>query len=265
MRKRVNIDKKNDMITYAIGIAGVVLLITLVILFYNITKSGSSTVEGAKSAQFSAKEENNTNNNTILEQASSKIGEKLNETKNAVIDETENIAINTNTVTDKVKQNTASNSTKQEESKESKEEVKKEEVKKELVFSKPVEGEIIKEFAKDTLIYSNTLNEWTTHLGVDIKAEKTTVVKAAEDGTVKYIKNDPRYGLTIVIEHIDGYSTIYANLLTTEFVEEGEKVEKGQTIGTVGNTAVFEIADESHLHFEILKDNVQLDPGSYLK
>lgn len=261
MRKRANIDKKKDMLTYAIGIAGVILLITLVILFYNIAKTGSSTVEGAKSAEFSAKVENNTNNNTILEQASSKIEEKLNETKNEVMNETENIAINTNITNDKVEQEkTTNNSNEQKENKESKEEEKKE-----LVFSKPVEGEIIKEFAKDTLIYSNTLNEWTTHLGIDIKADKTTVVKAAEAGTVKYIKNDPRYGLTIVIEHIDGYSTIYANLLTTEFVVEGEKVEKGQTIGTVGNTAVFEIADESHLHFEILKDNVQLDPSSYLK
>ena len=46
---------------------------------------------------------------------------------------------------------------------------------------------------------------------------------------------------------------------------EGEKVEKGQSIGTVGNTAVFEIADEPHLHFEILKDSIQVDPSIYLK
>ena len=98
------------------------------------------------------------------------------------------------------------------------------------------------------MIYSETLKEWVTHLGIDIKADKTTVVKAAEAGTVKSIKNDPRYGLTIVIDHGDGMQTVYANLLTSEFVVEGEKVEKGQSIGTVGNTAVFEIADEPHLH-----------------
>ena len=46
---------------------------------------------------------------------------------------------------------------------------------------------------------------------------------------------------------------------------EGEKVSTGQTIGTVGNTATFEIADESHLHFEILKDNIQVDPTIYIK
>lgn len=135
----------------------------------------------------------------------------------------------------------------------------------ELNFAKPVEGEIVKEFAKDNLLYSATLQEWTVHTGVDISAEKTTVVKAAEAGTVKSIKNDPRYGLTIVVEHANGFETVYANLLSSEFVVEGEKVEKGQSLGTVGNTAAFEIADEPHLHFEILKDSIQVDPSIYLK
>ena len=146
----------------------------------------------------------------------------------------------------------------------SKQTTKKEE-KKEIKFEKPVEGEIIKEFAKDNLVFSNTLNEWTTHVGIDIKAAKTTVVKASYEGTVESIKNDPRYGLTVIIEHDDGYKTVYSNLLTSEFVVEGERVTTGQTIGTVGNTATFEVADESHLHFEILKDNVQVDPTIYIK
>lgn len=157
--------------------------------------------------------------------------------------------------------NTTSNTTNSGTSKET----KTEEAKVELSFSMPVDGEIVREFAKDNLIYSETLQEWVTHTGIDIKAEKTTVVKAAEAGTVKSIKNDPRYGLTIVIEHEGNFQTVYSNLLTSEFVVEGEKVEKGQSIGTVGNTAVFEIADEPHLHFEIIKDSIQVDPSIYLK
>ena len=136
---------------------------------------------------------------------------------------------------------------------------------KELSFQRPVEGEIVREFAQDNLVYSATLEEWVTHNGIDIKADKTTVVKSAEAGVVKSIKNDPRYGLTIVIEHDDVYQTVYSNLLTSEFVVEGETVEKGQSIGTVGNSAVFEITDEPHLHFEILKDSVQVDPLIYLE
>src|SRR5699024_5270342 len=109
----------------------------------------------------------------------------------------------------------------------SKEEANKEkEEAKNPVFQMPVEGEIIKKLAKTNLVYSNTLGEWVTHNGIDIKADKTTVVKAAEEGTIKSIKNDPRYGLTIVIDHSNDYSTVYSNLLSAEFVVVGEKVEK---------------------------------------
>ena len=138
-------------------------------------------------------------------------------------------------------------------------------VEKDPTFQKPMEGELLKEFAKDSLLYSETLKEWTTHLGVDIKAERASVVKAAADGTVQYIKNDPRYGLTIIIEHSNGFESLYANLLTTEFVSEGEKVKAGQTIGTVGDSSIYEITDESHLHFEILKNNENVNPCNYIQ
>lgn len=128
----------------------------------------------------------------------------------------------------------------------------------------PLRGEIIKEFAKDSLVFSNTLQEWITHNGIDIKADKTSVVKCAANGTVTAIKNDPRYGLTVIINHDNGYQTIYSNLLTAEFVIKGEKVEKGQSIGTVGNSSSFESADEYHLHFEFLKDSEYLDPTIYM-
>lgn len=132
-------------------------------------------------------------------------------------------------------------------------------------FMYPVEGEIMREFAKDKFVFSETLQEWVCHTGVDIKADRTTIVKASEEGVIVAIKNDPRYGLTIIIEHVNGFKTIYSNLLTTEFVSEGEKIEKGQSIGTVGNSAAFEIIDPPHLHFEILKDEVNVDPTLYLK
>lgn len=134
-----------------------------------------------------------------------------------------------------------------------------------LEFVSPVNGEIIKDFAMDNLIYSNTLEEWTTHPGIDIKAEKTSIVTASENGIVESIKNDPRYGLTITISHNNGFKTIYSNLLTTEFVTENEEVEKGETIGTIGESASFEIADTSHLHFEMYKDGELVNPTIYFR
>ena len=192
------------------------------------------------------------------ESASSSIGKTVEESKSEIKEEIKNETQNKVTENNIDKTTQTSTATKVD----VKPVVKKE---KNPTFKSPIKGEIQKEYAKESLIYSETLKEWTTHLGVDIKAERATVVKAAADGTVKYIKNDPRYGLTIIIEHTNGFETRYANLLTTEFVSEGEKVKVGQTIGTVGDSAICEIVDESHLHFEILKNSESVDPSKYIK
>ena len=102
-------------------------------------------------------------------------------------------------------------------------------------------------------------------LGIDIKADKASSVCASEAGTIKSIKNDPRYGLTITISHDDGYETVYSNLLSAEFVKEGDKVVQSQAIGTVGESASFEIADVPHLHFEIYKNGEVINPTSVMK
>ena len=96
-------------------------------------------------------------------------------------------------------------------------------------------------------------------------ANKATVVKSAANGVVYAKKNDPRYGLTVIVNHDNGYQTVYANLLTAEYVVEGENIEAGQTIGTIGNSATFEIADEYHLHFELLKDGTYVNPITYIE
>ena len=260
-------------------IAGGVILLLIIGLIIGMSMYSSSVNKNAKqftSEQIASLVPNNTEDDTTseAESASSSIGKSVDESKNTTNNTTNNTVTNNTTKqnnTTNTTTNTASKSVSK--SKKDAENLTKQEnttksttkETKEISFAKPVEGDSIREFAKDNLVYSETLQEWVTHLGIDIKANKTTVVKASADGTVKSIKNDPRYGLTIIIDHDDGYQTIYSNLLTTEFVVEGEKVKQGQSIGTVGNTAVFEISDESHLHFEILKDSEQLDPNIYIK
>lgn len=271
-RVKDNTQKKSvqdKIIMYSIiGVAALAIILVGLLMY---SKQLSDEVEeGTMTLEQMSNVNNQTNTNT--ESVSTEVGKSVEEAENEM-NSTNNTNTNTatNTTTNtKNSTNTSINITKQNETKttnttSSKTTEKKEETKKELSFQKPVDGEIMKGYAKDNLVYSETLQEWTTHLGIDIKAEKTTVVKAAEAGTVKSIKNDPRYGLTIVIEHNDGYETVYSNLLSSEFVVEGEKVERGQSIGTVGNTAAFEVADEPHLHFEILKDSIPIDPTTYMK
>ena len=207
-----------------------------------------------------------------FESASTEIGKTVEEAKNEIEEEnivneviSENVSANSNIGNNAQKTNEFTENKKESNKKQSdvNEEIKEEE-KKQIKFIAPVKGQIIREFAADSLVYSETLQEWIIHKGVDIKADKTTVVVAACDGKVQSIKNDPRYGLTVIISHDEGYKTVYANLLTAEFVVEGEEVTEGQTIGTVGNTASFEINDDYHLHFELLKDNEWCDPTIFV-
>lgn len=255
-----------------IGIS-IIAIIVLGLLLYS-KNLNDEVKEGTLTGEQITNILNNTNSLENTESASTEIGKSVNEVelelteKNIIPNNTTNsnstktnVSTNANVLT--TNKITSNNTTSQTNSKI--EENKTEEATVELTFERPVEGEVVRDFAVDNLIYSDTLQEWTTHTGIDIKAEKTTVVKSAEAGTVKTIKNDPRYGLTIIIEHASGFQTVYSNLLTSEFVVEGEKVERGQSLGTVGNTAAFEIVDEAHLHFEIIKDNVQVDPNIYLK
>lgn len=268
-RARDNKDiMQNKIIIYCIIGVVVLTIILLGLLLYSKylnENMQSDVIDFEEMANITSKENSTNNTNAETESVSTQIGKSVDEAKNETNNTNNTNSINS-TVNTKAQTNTTK-TTKEETNKTTKvkESEVKEESKKELSFERPVEGEIMKAYAKDNLVYSETLQEWTTHLGIDIKADKTTVVKAAEAGIVKTIKNDPRYGLTITIEHDDGYKTVYANLLSSEFVVEGEKIEKGQSIGTVGNTATFEIADEPHLHFEILKDGVQIDPSNFIK
>lgn len=266
-REKIN-DNNFKKFVYLSGGIVLVMIITFIVTFvvYNnkLKESSYSALTTEKIADLVPNTDYYLNETTnYIEQASSDIGKSIEEAIND-IEEKEEVVTNTTNTTEKQtvekEKNTEANI--EEKTKETSVEP---EVVKDPEFSMPVEGEIMRGFAKDSLIYSDTLEEWVTHLGIDIKAERTTVVKASEKGTITSIKNDPRYGLTVVIEHVNGFKTVYSNFLTTEFVTEGETVEKGQSLGTVGNSAAFEIVDEPHLHFEILKDGVNVDPSIYLK
>ena len=264
--RRENRGKNKINSNTTIFITGGVLLLAIAtfvitfVIYSNKLDSDLYALDSEYIAQYTNSAQNNIENNNESSNeetasASSSIGKTVEESKNnTIIQEDKKEEVKENTIKKENKNNTTKSST-----------IKKEVEEKDPFFESPIAGEVMKEFAKDSLIYSETLKEWTTHLGIDIKAERATVVKASADGTVKDIKNDPRFGLTIIIEHSNGFETRYANLLTTEFVSEGERVKAGQTIRTVGDSAVYEIVDESHLHFEILKDSENVNPSEYIK
>lgn len=131
-------------------------------------------------------------------------------------------------------------------------------------FIIPVFGPITFEYAQDKLLYSKTLEEWRTHSGLDLGGERGTAVKAVADGVVSEVKNDPRYGIVVILEHPNGIKTVYANLASDEMVNPNQKVKQGDIIGSIGNTASFESVEQPHLHFEVWKNNQPVNPAEYL-
>jgi murein hydrolase activator len=122
----------------------------------------------------------------------------------------------------------------------------------------PVEGTIVYRFGRDTLP-SGGIIRWN---GVGISAPVGTPVKAVEAGKVRLVGQFGTYGLTIVLEHGNGYYSVYSHLETAD-VKLGTAVSKGRVIATVGG----QNSDYGpHLHFEIRGDNqIALDPATWLR
>lgn len=96
------------------------------------------------------------------------------------------------------------------------------------------------------------------HRGVDYGAPQGTPISAAGDGRIKFIGVQGGFGNTIVIQHGDRYSTLYAHLSKfADGLKKGSRVSQGDTIGLVGKTG---LATGAHLHYEFRVDNVHRDP-----
>ncbi|HHW18253.1 MAG TPA: M23 family metallopeptidase [Firmicutes bacterium] len=98
------------------------------------------------------------------------------------------------------------------------------------------------------------------HQGIDIQVPEGTRVVAALDGIVTSVRESPSYGLVVEIEHPNGFSTVYAHLQSV-FVKKDQKVKKGEAIGTAGQSGN---ATAPHLHFELKKDGLEIDPMTIL-
>lgn len=134
----------------------------------------------------------------------------------------------------------------------------------ELNFIVPLTGEIIKKYSVNNVVYYETLDVWKIHEGIDIKAEEGASISVIESGKVISTKKDPLYGQIIVVEHGQGYKSIYCNLQEEILVKEGEVVKKGKVIAKVGSTAICEKKEGPHLHFEVTKDSKYIDPNTIL-
>lgn len=98
------------------------------------------------------------------------------------------------------------------------------------------------------------------HTGVDISSSKGDPILSAASGVVEYSDYSNGYGNHVIINHKNGYKTLYGHS-SKLLVKKGDLVKKGQTIALVGSTGV---STGPHLHFEIRIDNIPVDPTEYI-
>lgn len=132
------------------------------------------------------------------------------------------------------------------------------------VFIMPTIGNVSKSYSVDVLVYSDTMEDYRTHSGIDICAGTGEGVMAAADGVVSEVYAHPMMGYTVVVRHDGSAETVYQNLAEDIAVSIGDTVKSGEVIGAVGDSALIEIAEEPHLHFELRVDGKTVNPLDYI-
>lgn len=123
-------------------------------------------------------------------------------------------------------------------------------------------GNILNPFSGSELVKNETTGSWQTHNGVDYAAEVGTDVCAISSGEVTEIGSDPLWGVTVTINHHNGYISKYCGLNTELSIQQGDTVASGTVIGVVGQTADIESAVPPHLHMELRHNGELIDPNS---
>jgi len=122
---------------------------------------------------------------------------------------------------------------------------------KEIVFFAPLKGEITQGY-----------NPKEKHYAIDIAVPKNTPVKAIADGTVIFSGFTPDTGNVLLIEHPQGYLSVYKHNATL-FKEQGDLVKSGEVIANAGSTG--SLTSGIHLHFELWSDGYPVDPTRFIE
>lgn len=132
------------------------------------------------------------------------------------------------------------------------------------VFIMPTIGNVSKGYTIDALVWSNTMEDYRTHDGIDICAGAGEGVMAAADGIVTEVYTHPMMGTTVVVRHDGDAESVYQNLAEDVAVSVGDTVKSGEVLGAVGESALIEIAEEPHLHFALRVAGESVNPLDYI-
>ena len=127
-------------------------------------------------------------------------------------------------------------------------------------FYAPVnDGTVSKNYSDTALVWNSTLKQYSTHLALDFTSEDKNVF-ASCDGTVKETGYNALDGYYVILTHKDGYETRYLSLEAESTLKKGATVKQGQFLGKASATQGSESLDGDHVHFEVLKDGVNVNP-----
>jgi len=134
-----------------------------------------------------------------------------------------------------------------------------------IVFGLPIDGDftMLKGFCDVDLQYNATLRQWRSHRAIAIGAVEGTRVVSTFAGRVQSVRNTI-YGTTVIVDHENGLSTVFKSLARDTAVNPGDRVEKGQKIGTVGTTSTVEFTTTPHVRVEVLQDGTRIDPNEFI-
>lgn len=128
----------------------------------------------------------------------------------------------------------------------------------------PVKGDISHEFSNGELVKSETLGVWKTHDGVDILCDLGTDVRSMSEGVVKEIKDDPLWGVYVIVEQSNGLDVQYCGLAKDLNVKAGQAVNQGEILGKTSDTNQCEILQKPHLHLAVKQNGKWIDPLSVI-
>lgn len=131
-------------------------------------------------------------------------------------------------------------------------------------FAKPLSGELVMDYNMEHAIFDPTLEQFRTNNCISIAGNEGDVVKASEDGTVSNVVEQVERGITVVIQHNNGWETTYSQLKSDVKVKKGDTVKKGQDIGMIAQPTKYGSALGNHLDFAVIKDGQYVDPKNAL-
>lgn len=133
-----------------------------------------------------------------------------------------------------------------------------------ITFGLPmIDFTVLSEYNDQIPLYNKTLNVFEAHKFYKLTSENLDVYAVA-NGTVTKTGFDNDFGYYVVITHLDGFKSYYASLDQNLNVKTGDTVQKGQLLGKASDSAMVEVLDGAHLHFELFKDDKKVNPSNYL-